>query len=125
MTPAPPMTAPPADDRQPPPRDRENANTGADASAADEVRAALRITGRVQGVWYRGSTVREAERLGLRGWVRNRPDGSVAAEAQGPRAAVEALIAWCRDGPPPARVAEVAVEWRPPVEGERSFAFRR
>lgn len=108
-----PSTVPPADDRQRPPRD------------AGEVRVALRITGRVQGVWYRASTVSEAERLGLRGWVRNRRDGSVAAEVQGPRAAVEALIAWCRDGPPAAQVAAVAVEWQVPVEGECSFAFRR
>lgn len=82
------------------------------------VRAHLAIAGRVQGVWYRGSMQDEAERLGLAGWVRNRPDATVEAEVEGPAEAVEALIAWARHGPGGARVEHVAVEWLAP-RGER------
>jgi acylphosphatase len=69
----------------------------------------LRIHGRVQGVFFRGWTVSEAERLGLRGWVRNRYDGSVELVASGAAAAVTELIERCRTGPPAARVDEVEV----------------
>jgi len=64
----------------------------------------LQIRGLVQGVGFRWSTVREARRLGLRGWVRNRRDGSVEAIAAGPGNAVEALVRWAHRGPPSARV---------------------
>ena len=74
-----------------------------------ERRVRLRIHGRVQGVFYRDSTQREAQRMGLRGWVRNRSDGSVEAIAQGPPERVAALIDWCHEGPPLARVVEVNV----------------
>ena len=69
----------------------------------------LHIHGHVQGVGYRWSLVREAERLGLRGWVRNRRDGSVEALAVGPPAALQALVAWAQRGPPAARVSRVDV----------------
>ncbi len=69
----------------------------------------LRITGRVQGVYYRASMTEEATRLGLQGWVRNRQDGSVEALAQGPASAVQALIDWAHQGPRLARVDEVLV----------------
>lgn len=68
----------------------------------------LQIEGRVQGVWFRESMRREAERLGVVGWVRNCPDGSVEAVAQGPGEAVDALVAWARIGPPQARVDRIA-----------------
>lgn len=64
----------------------------------------ISIEGRVQGVWYRGWTTRVAGRLGLDGWVRNRPDGSVEAVIAGPEGKVDAMIARCRRGPPAARV---------------------
>jgi len=67
----------------------------------------LLIHGRVQGVWFRESMRREAERLGVAGWVRNAPDGSVEAVIQGSDAAVDALIAWARSGPPQARVERI------------------
>jgi len=70
----------------------------------------IRVTGRVQGVWYRGWTVDEARALGLSGWVRNRRDGSVEILAEGPEAALDALAAQCRHGPPSARVDQVIVE---------------
>lgn len=72
-----------------------------------QVRASLRIRGRVQGVFYRQSTKEEADRLGLRGWVRNLPDGDVEALVEGPGEQVDALVAWCHRGPPAARVTEV------------------
>ena len=78
---------------------------------SDLVCARLSITGRVQGVWYRASTRQEALARGLVGTVGNRVDGSVMAIVQGPRQAVDELIAWCRQGPPQARVRSVEVEW--------------
>ncbi len=66
------------------------------------------VSGRVQGVWYRGWTADEAGRRGLRGWVRNRRDGTVEAMFAGPQDQVRAMIAACREGPPAARVADVA-----------------
>jgi acylphosphatase len=69
----------------------------------------LRITGRVQGVYYRASLTEQATRLGLQGWVRNRHDGSVEALAQGLASAVQALIDWAHQGPRMARVDEVLV----------------
>lgn len=67
----------------------------------------LHITGRVQGVSYRASTHAQARALGLAGWVRNEPDGSVRAFVQGPDADVDALREWCAKGPPHARVDAV------------------
>ena len=69
----------------------------------------LRIGGKVQGVAYRFHAVREAERLGLRGWVRNLANGDVEAVACGPTDAVEAFIAWTRRGSPAAEVRTVLV----------------
>lgn len=84
------------------------------------VRVRAVVSGRVQGVWYRESCRREAERLGVGGWVRNRPDGRVEIEAEGPRPAVDALLTWAGHGPPRAVVDRVAVDDRPPV-GESRF----
>ncbi len=69
----------------------------------------LVITGRVQGVFYRGWAVETAERLNLTGWVRNRIDGSVEAVAIGEPHAVEAFIARCREGPPASHVDGIIV----------------
>ncbi|GGC59375.1 acylphosphatase [Siccirubricoccus deserti] len=67
----------------------------------------LRIEGRVQGVGYRAWMLREASRLGLSGWVRNRADGSVEALVAGPEPAVQALLTACRRGPVLARVDRI------------------
>ena len=83
-------------------------------------RVHLVVRGRVQGVFYRGAMRAEAQRLGVAGWVRNLPDGTVEAEAEGERAALDALVAWAHHGPPGARVAGVAVEWRPPLDDGRT-----
>jgi acylphosphatase len=67
------------------------------------------VTGRVQGVWYRDSCRREAERLGVTGWIRNRSDGNVELEAEGDRDALDALLRWCAVGPRLAVVSNVTV----------------
>ena len=68
------------------------------------------IRGRVQGVGYRAWVDHQARRLGLQGWVRNRRDGSVEAVFEGAEDVVANMIASCRNGPPSARVDEVAEE---------------
>jgi acylphosphatase len=70
------------------------------------------VRGRVQGVFFRASTQREAKRLGLTGWVRNRPDGSVEILAEGEEDGLKELIAWAQKGPSAARVERVDVRWR-------------
>ena len=67
----------------------------------------IRVTGRVQGVYFRASTCGEARRLGISGWVRNTSDGAVELEAQGAPDALAELVAWCHEGPPAARVQKV------------------
>jgi acylphosphatase len=67
----------------------------------------LRITGRVQGVGYRYALRQEAEKLGVRGWVRNRHDGSVEAVLQGEQSSLDAVVAWARRGPKGSAVADV------------------
>ncbi len=89
-----------------------------------QVRAELLIQGRVQGVFYRQSTKETAARLGLTGWVKNCPDGSVAAVFEGEREAVETAVKWCRQGPPAALVTAVDLEWMDYRGEYRSFAIR-
>lgn len=69
----------------------------------------VRVTGRVQGVSFRWYAQQEAARLGVRGWVRNEPDGAVSGHFEGDDDAVDALVAWCREGPSAAIVRGVAV----------------
>jgi acylphosphatase len=83
----------------------------------------VKVTGRVQGVSFRWYAVKEAERLGVTGWVRNEPDESVAAHLEGDDDAVAAMVAWCRHGPSYASVRDVAVtEVRP--TGTTGFGVR-
>lgn len=88
-------------------------------------RIQLTVKGRVQGVYYRASTVQQARHLGLTGWVMNRRDGAVEIVAEGRSDRLEELIAWCRQGPPGARVDEVDLQ-RQDFRGEFSeFRIRR
>ena len=75
-----------------------------------EMTVTVRVEGRVQGVWFRAWTKEEAEALGLSGWVRNEPDGSVAAVLSGPEARVREMLAALHRGPPEARVRDVTWE---------------
>jgi acylphosphatase len=93
-------------------------------TGADAIRRRVLIRGRVQGVFFRGSTERQAQRVGVAGWVRNCSDGSVEAAFEGPRADVEELLAFCRRGPAAARVASVEVVEETP-RGEAGFSVRR
>ncbi|MEW6776041.1 MAG: acylphosphatase [Bdellovibrionota bacterium] len=85
--------------------------------------ARLLISGRVQGVAFRAYTEREAQGLGVKGWVRNLPDGRVEAHLEGDSSAVEKMIAWCRQGPSHARVTGVEIEWLS-TEGHVGFEIR-
>ncbi len=84
----------------------------------------LTIHGRVQGVFYRQSTRQQAQQLGLTGYARNNPDGTVTIEAEGPAAALDQLAQWCRQGPPLARVDKVEAAVGP-VQGYRAFEISR
>jgi acylphosphatase len=82
------------------------------------------IRGRVQGVGYRDAAVQAAFECGVHGWVRNRRDGSVEALAQGEHDAVERFAAWCRRGPPLARVTDVVATDAEPEEHLSAFEMR-
>ncbi|MBW1998713.1 MAG: acylphosphatase [Deltaproteobacteria bacterium] len=83
----------------------------------NDVRVRLVIEGRVQGVFFRDSTRRRALSLGIKGWVKNRPDGRVEVLAEGPEDKVRQLVAWCHKGPPAASVTRVE-ETPEPYRGE-------
>ena len=79
------------------------------------VRARVFVSGKVQGVGYRFSTCMEASRQGVRGWVKNLRDGRVEAVFEGDRASVEAMVRWCREGSPAARVDGVETTYEEPA----------
>jgi acylphosphatase len=87
------------------------------------VRARVRVSGRVQGVWFRQSTAAEARAAGTTGWIRNLPDGSVEAVFEGARVSVERAVAFASAGPARARVDSAEVTWEEPV-GESGFEIR-
>jgi len=87
------------------------------------IRKRVHVFGRVQGVWFRGATQRNARALGVAGWVRNCADGSVEAVFEGPPARVAAAVALCREGPPGARVDRVEASDEVP-EGLAHFEIR-
>jgi acylphosphatase len=88
------------------------------------IRVKLQIKGRVQGVGFRSSTSRIANRLNLKGWVRNLRDGSVEAVVEGDEEAINKLIRWCKTGPMLAQVQEVKVE-KTDATGEFPYFFVR
>jgi acylphosphatase len=85
----------------------------------ESVRVRLIIEGRVQGVFFRESTRKQAVRIGVFGWVRNRPEGTVEVVAEGQEEKVRKLVEWCHQGPPAARVTRVR-ETQELFEGEFS-----
>ena len=89
-----------------------------------KTRAHVFVSGIVQGVGYRFTTVEQANQLGLSGWVCNLPDDRVEAVFEGTKAGVEEMIRWCHKGPPAAVVKNVAVEYEEP-EGIRGFQIKR
>lgn len=84
----------------------------------------IRISGRVQGVFFRASTKEKAESLRLQGFVRNEPDGSVYAEAEGEEEGLNAFVDWCRHGPPLALVEKCVIE-EGPVKNFSHFIIER
>jgi acylphosphatase len=86
------------------------------------VRVHVFVEGRVQGVNFRYTAWQQAGRLGIQGWARNLPDGRVEAVYEGPREAVEKLLAWTRRGPEWARVSAIAIHDEEP-KGERGFSI--
>jgi len=92
------------------------------AGAAPAARRRVIVRGQVQGVGFRASCARRALALEVSGSVRNLADGAVEAVFEGPLDAVEAMVAWCREGPPMARVTAVDVHAEDPT-GTRGFAW--
>jgi len=87
------------------------------------VRRRVLVSGRVQNVWFRDACWREAATHGVDGWVRNLTDGRVEAVFEGPPEQVDALVTWCHDGPPRARVERVDVQVELPA-AEQGFSVR-
>lgn len=83
----------------------------------------VRVTGRVQGVFYRRYAAEEAARLGVAGWVSNERDASVLVHAEGEDDAVDAMVAWCREGSPASAVDQLDVEEVDPA-GSSGFDVR-
>ena len=88
------------------------------------LRVRLKITGRVQGVYYRAATLQQAQNIGLTGWVMNCPDGSVEAIAEGAKPKLEEFISWCQRGPSDARVTQVEVRWETAENKFDGFTIR-
>ncbi len=85
-------------------------------------RAHIIVSGIVQGVFFRANTRNQARMLGVKGWVRNRHDGTVEITAEGDKEKVERLITWCYKGPPGAVVNDVSVEWDEFTEEFKDFS---
>ena len=90
----------------------------------ERIQRRVLVSGQVQGVFFRQTTLHLARDLGLSGWVRNRRDGRVEAVFQGPPNAVEQMVAWCRHGPRAAWVEHVEVH-DDPIEQFPGFSVRR
>lgn len=90
----------------------------------NQVRVRVLVSGRVQGVGYRMSTWEVANELGLKGWVRNLPDGRVEGVFEGSRDVIEEMIGWCHQGNPSAVVKNVVFVYEEP-EGIHKFEIRR
>ncbi len=82
------------------------------------------VQGKVQGVFYRLETAKAAGELGLAGWIKNEPTGSVKIIAQGPAEDLKKLIKWCHSGPPLAKVVKVEVEWEKADKNYKRFIVK-
>ncbi|MGA1865543.1 MAG: acylphosphatase [bacterium] len=90
----------------------------------DMSRAHLLVSGIVQGVFFRSTTRRQAVRLGLTGWVKNKMDGKVEIIVEGEAAAISNFIQWCHEGPPGARVDKVDITWEEYIGEFTSFSIQ-
>lgn len=100
-------------------------NLDDDSSEGRQTQVLLTIRGQVQGVGYRASAADQARSLGLRGWVRNRPNSDVELCAEGPEEIVQRLIDWCHRGPPAARVMAVEIMTQTATGEFPDFRIRR
>lgn len=89
-----------------------------------KVRAHILVGGRVQGVFFRSEVRHEARKRGVKGWVRNLPDGRVEAVFEGEEEAVKALVDFCKTGPAGARVTSVNLKWQPFLGDYKDFTIR-
>lgn len=89
-----------------------------------KVHYSIKVIGLVQGVFFRASTQETARKLGINGWVRNEPDGSVQIEAEAPEVVIEDFLQWCNVGPENAEVTTVNFETKP-LEGFSDFTIKR
>lgn len=85
----------------------------------------ITVKGKVQGVFYRASTQKKAEELSVTGWVKNQSDGSVYIEAEGKPDQLQALVEWCKSGPPIAQVDNVEVIFSDQLKGFEKFEVRK
>jgi len=90
----------------------------------EKVRAHIIVSGRVQGVYFRNHTQRQAQKLNITGWVKNLEDGRVEAVFEGKRGQVEKIINWAHRGPLFARVNNLQLEWQDYKEEFNSFEIR-
>ncbi len=88
-------------------------------------RARIIFRGKVQGVWFRANCQKRALELGLKGWVRNLPEGSVESLVEGPKEKILDLIEWNRASQPFARVDDVRIEWEEKTGGLSAFYIQR
>jgi acylphosphatase len=89
-----------------------------------KTQAHVLVSGEVQGVFFRQETKRSAEDLNVKGWVRNRPNGSVEAVFEGEEKDVQAMVEFCRHGPPGAFVTDVKLTWEPYAAEFNNFRIR-
>ena len=90
----------------------------------NKIRAHITIAGKVQGVYYRQEMKRQANALGVTGWVQNKPNGDVEAVLEGTQQVVDNLIIWCRRGPQLADVTGVLVDWETQKDEFYGFTIR-
>lgn len=89
-----------------------------------ETNVFVRVSGRVQGVWFRASTKQKAEQLGVTGWIRNTSDGCIEAIFEGNKNMVKEMVDWCNHGPPQAKVENIEIKNQPVTNAFDGFAIK-